>query len=136
VERGSDKHSPMVDDMLKHDTDSMLGGAPAEARSQEGREQEGPAEGEPTPDARLTGERGMPAGGMSLDEVNARADLARHLDHSVFPARPEALVANARSRHAPDEVVALLARLPDHLYDTIGEVWAALGGPNEGTNGA
>ena len=34
MERGSDKHSPMVDDALKHDTASLLGGAPAEARSQ------------------------------------------------------------------------------------------------------
>jgi hypothetical protein len=135
VERGSDKHSPMLDEALKHDTASLTGGTPAESRSQEVREQEGPAEGEPTPDARLTGDRDVPPGAMTLDEANARAELARHLDHSVFPARPGELIANARERFAPDDVIARLELLPDTLYDTIQDVWKALGGPVEASPG-
>jgi len=132
VERGSDKHSPMIDEALKHDTASLLGGSPSESRSQEGREQEGPAEGEPTPDARLSGDPWLSGDTLSLDDANARADLARHLDRAVFPARPGELVENARARHAPEDVVSSLSALPDRLYDTIGEVWAALGGKIEG----
>ncbi len=135
MERGSDKHSPMLDDALKHDTASLLGGAPAESRSQEAREQEGPADGEPTPDARITGDRDLPAGGMTLDDVNARAELARHLDRSVFPARAGELVANAREHFAPDGIVTQLERLPDALYETVQDVWKALGGPVEESPG-
>ena len=135
MERGSDKHSPMLDEALKHDTASLLDGAPAESRSQEAREQEGPAEGEPTPDARITGDRDLPPGGMTLDDVNARAELARHLDHSVFPARPGELTANARRHFAPDDVVAQLDRLPDVIYETIQDVWKALGGRVEDSPG-
>jgi Protein of unknown function (DUF2795) len=132
VERGSDKHSPMVDEALKHDTASLLGGSPSESRSQEGREQEGPAEGEPTPDARITGDPWASGDTLSLDDVNTRAELARHLDRAVFPARTGELVENARARHAPDQIVEWLSGLPDGLYETVGEVWIALGGKDEG----
>ena len=131
MERGSDKHSRLVDEALKHDTQSLVRGNPAEARSQEGREQEGPGEGDPTPDSRLQGERGASPNGMSFDDVNARADLARYLEPSVFPARPGALVASARARFAPDVTVRQLESLPDSTYDTVQEVWVALGGPVE-----
>ena len=66
LERGSDKHSPMVDEALKHDTASLWHGGPAEARSEEFREQEGPAEGEPTPDARLRGGGEIPGYGLYI----------------------------------------------------------------------
>lgn len=128
MERGSDKHSSMVDDALKHDSASLRRGGPSEARSQESREQEGPAEGEPTPDARLRGGGEIPRAGLSLDDINGRADLARYLEHRKFPARPAELAAHARERHAPDGVVEQLLAAPDRLYETVSEVWAALGG--------
>lgn len=131
MERGSDKHSPMLDDELKHQTEALVDGAPAEARAQEGREQEGPAEGEPTPDARIRGERGGPVNGMSSDEVNDRAELARYLEPSVFPARPAALVETARSNFAPDGALRRLERLPDETYGNVAEVWTAMGGRTE-----
>lgn len=128
MERGSDKHSSMVDDALKHDTASLRRGEPSEARSQEFREQEGPGEGEPTPDARLSGGGEIPGVGLSLDDINGRAELARYLEHRKFPARPGELAAHARERHAPDGVVEQLLRAPDRLYENVSEVWAALGG--------
>jgi len=128
VERGSDKHSPMVDEALKHDTASLWHGGPAEARSEEFREQEGPAEGEPTPDARLRGGGEIPGFGLSLDDLNGRAELARYLEHRKFPARPDELAARARERHAPDAIVEQLRSAPDRVYETVSEVWAALGG--------
>jgi hypothetical protein len=128
VERGSDKHSAMVDEALKHDTASLSRGGPNEARSDEYREQEGPAEGEPTPDARIHGGGDIPGTGLSLDDLNGRTDLARYLEHRQFPARPDELAAHARARQAPDGVVEQLERAPDQLYETVSELWAALGG--------
>jgi hypothetical protein len=118
----------MVDDALKHDTASLLRGGPNEARSEEFREQEGPADGEPTPDARIRGGAEIPGAGLSLDDLNARAELARYLEHRQFPARPDELAAHARERHAPDAVVAQLEGAPDQVYETVSELWVALGG--------
>lgn len=128
MERGSDKHSAMVDEALKHDTASLVQGGPSEARSEEFREQEGPAEGEPTPDARIRGGAEIPGVGLSLDDINGRAELARYLEHRRFPARPDELVASAEELHAPDAVVEQLRQAPDRVYENVSEVWAALGG--------
>ena len=128
MERGSDKHSPMLDEALKHDTESLTRGGPSEARSQEYREQEPPADGEPTPDARIRNGDEIPGVGLTLDDVNGRAELARYLEHRKFPARPGELAAHARERHAPDGIVALLDRAPDQVYETVSELWAAVGG--------
>jgi hypothetical protein len=121
----------MVDEALKHDTASIWHGGPNESRSEEFREQEGPAEGEPTPDARIRGGGEIPGTGLSLDDLNGRAELARYLEHRRFPARPDELAAHARERHAPDAVLALLERAPDQVYETVSEVWVALGGRAE-----
>jgi uncharacterized protein DUF2795 len=130
VERGSDKHSSMLDEALKHDTASIVQGD-REARSDEFREQEGPGEGEPTPDARIRGGGEIPGAGLSLDDLEARSELARHLEHRQFPAHPEELAAHAQQRHAPDAVIELLRQAPDRLYENVAEVWEALGGRNE-----
>src|SRR2546427_370400 len=83
--RGSDKQGRRIDEGLKHDTGSLVQGSPVEARADERREQEGPADDEPTPDALLTGDRPAPnPNTLSHDEVEARTELARHLEGSVF----------------------------------------------------
>ena|SRR5205085_2791586 len=129
MERSSDKHAPRVDDELKHDTSSLVHGSPVEARATEAREQEGPAEGEPTPDALLTGEAPSPTpDALGHDEVEARAELARHLQPSVFPADRATVVASARRMGAADDVVERLRRLPDGTFDHVEAVWEALGG--------
>jgi Protein of unknown function (DUF2795) len=129
MDRGSDQHSPRVDDELKHELRSIVQGSPVESRAQEGREQEGPADGEPTPDALLTGDRPAPnPDTLSHDEVEGRAELARHLQPSVFPADREALMESARQLNAPDDMVAMLGRLPDGTFDHLEAVWEALGG--------
>lgn len=130
MERGSDKHSAMVDDALKHETAAIVQGD-REARSEEFLEQEGPAEGEPTPNARIRGGGEIPGVGLSVDDVEGRSELARFLEHRQFPAHPEELAAHARARHAPDAVVEQLLQVPDRLYENVAEVWAALGGRNE-----
>jgi hypothetical protein len=118
----------MLDEALKHDTESLTRGSPREARSEEFREQEPPAEDEPTPDSRLTDRSEIPGAGVSADDLNGRAELARYLEHRKFPARPGELAAHARERHAPDGIMALLDRAPDQVYETVSELWAAIGG--------
>lgn len=129
MERSSNKHTRRIDEGLKHDTESLTRGSPVEARAHEDREQEGPADGEPTPDALLHGDR-PPANPDTLghDEIEARSELARHLQPSVFPADKARLVESARRMGASEEAVAQLEGLPDGVFDHMEAVWEALGG--------
>lgn len=99
----------------------------------ERREQEGPGESDPSPDARLTGERGFADEDRRLrdDEVEERSELARHIQSRVFPAEPPALVNSAREMQAPQRLVDRLSQLPDETYQNIEAVWEALGGRAE-----
>lgn len=127
--RGSDKHGARIDEAMVHDTRSLLQGAPVEARSQESREQEGPGDGEPVPDALLTGDRGVvDADMLGHDEVEARSTLAAWLPRTVWPADREALIGAAQERNAPAEVVDRLRELPDGVFSHTEAVWEALGG--------
>jgi Protein of unknown function (DUF2795) len=131
LERGSDKHSPRVDEELDHETRSLRQGAPVESRVEEHREQEGPGEDQPTPDARLTGGRAT-AASLDLDDAETRADIARFLTPSVLPADREALVADAQANQAPAEVLERLQALPaGRTYENVQAIWAALGGTVE-----
>jgi hypothetical protein len=121
----------MVDEALKHETASVWHGSPGEARSEEFREQEGPGDGEPTPDGIIHTDVEIPGVEMSLDDINGRAELARYLEHHIFPARPSELAANARGRHAPDSVIEMLEQAPDRVYETVSQLWVGLGGRAE-----
>jgi hypothetical protein len=134
LERGSDKHSPRIDEELDHDTRSIQQGAPIESRVEEFREQEGPGEDQPTPEPRLTEPRLTEerTGSLDLDDADARSDIARYLDPSAFPADREGLVANAEANNAPEAVLERLQALPaGRTYEALPEVWAGLGGTVE-----
>src|SRR5262245_48462612 len=129
IDRGSSKHNPRVDDKLASEVRGLTQGAPTDARANEWRQAE--PSGEDQPDATMIpeGERrgGAPAG-ISAEEVEGRSQLGRYLDLSVLPATRDELLASARMHQAPDEVLAVLARVPDERrYRTVSEVWAALG---------
>ena len=131
MERGSDKHSPRVDEELEHETRSLQQGAPVESRVEEHREQEGPGDGQPTPDARLAGGRAT-AASLDPDDAETRADIARFLTPSAFPADRERLVADAEGNQAPEEVLEGLRALPGgRAYENVQDVWGALGGTVE-----
>jgi len=129
LERGSDKHSPRVDEELDHETRSLQQGAPIESRVEEFREQEGPGEDQPTPEPRLSEDQ---TGSLDLDDAEARFDIARYLDPSAFPADREGLVANAEANNAPEAVLERLQALPaGRTYEAMPDIWAALGGTVE-----
>jgi hypothetical protein len=119
MERGSDKHGRRVDEEMKHETRGLEQGAPVEPRAEESRQQEAAGEGQPAPDAHPLVET----------DAEARADLARHLEPSVFPADRRALLSSASGQGAPDEVMGTLQQLPEgRTFRTLEEVWEALGG--------
>ena len=126
------KHSPRVDDELEHEMQGMLRAERA-TRSEEWREVEPQAEGDPDIDADPAGSLvgGTPVG-MDADAVVARTELARWLDRADFPSSGADLVEAARDHRAPDAVVAELEQLPDgQTYERIGDVVRALGYPTE-----
>lgn len=112
-------------------TESLVRGSPVESRAEESREQEGPGDGEPTPDSRLRGDDRARPGNMTFDELEARSELSRHLPGAAFPGGRDSLVAAARDHHAPDGVLDELRRLPEGSFDNVQAVWEALGGGRE-----
>ena len=108
MDRRSNKHGPRIDNELRHETESIVDGAPVEARAEEFREQE------PLDDA------------QPRDPIDARAELARRLEPSVFPAERGDLLASAERQHAPDWLLDALRGLPDAAYPTTESVWRAL----------
>ena len=133
--RGSDKHSPRIDENLDHDTRALTHGAPSEARADEARHQEGAADGEPTTDALLTGDihpgEAVSDDVLSHDELEARSRIAAYLRPSIWPADREALLACATEMNAPPGVLDELRRLPDGTFSHTEAVWEALGGKVE-----
>ena len=125
MDRQSDKHSPRLDDEMKHEVRSMLQGAPVESRADEDRFQEGPI-----PDANT---RPLPPPGPLTDEeLDRRATLAASVRPSVFPADRAALLAVAEEEHAPDEVLDWLRQLPAQgRFANVEDVWEAIGGHAE-----
>jgi hypothetical protein len=110
MERQSTKHGPRLDEELERETESLVRGAPVEARSDEGREKEPLADDE-----------------LPSDPVLARRELSRHLTLSVFPAQRQELLEEARRNQAPGPVLALLEALPPEArFGTVHEVFDAL----------
>ena len=134
MERGSDKHSPRIDENLERDTRSLIQGSSGEARADEGRLQEGAADDEPTTDALLTGDLhpGQPQDSLlDHDEAEARSRIASYLRPSIWPADRAALLACAQDLNAPPDVLNDLGRLPEGTFTHTEAVWEALGGKVE-----
>lgn len=110
----SDKHGPRVADDLTKDT---------RAGHEELRELE--------PDVTRIDLTQDQDGVLDDREAAARSELARFLQPSVFPARPDELIASAEEQFATDEVLALLGTLPDGVYENVQQVWQACGGDIE-----
>lgn len=110
----SDKHGPRMAEDLDKDT---------RAGHEELRELR-------TPDTDRT-DVAAPEGFPDEDAVERRAELARAIEPSTFPARPAELLASAQRAFAPDWVLDALRRLPDRLYENTQQVWQALGGEVE-----
>jgi hypothetical protein len=112
AERRSTKHGSRLDEELAHESEAIVESADHTSHVEEFRETE-----EPTVD-----EQGLPS-----DPVLARREVSRHLDSRIFPARRGDLLENAHQHQAPDQVIALLERLPGEAeFQTMHQLWASL----------
>jgi hypothetical protein len=132
VERGSDKHSPMLDDQLKHETEGLV----RSGRSTHAEEWKDPEpSGEDQPDADRvpdgTQHGGVPTG-MTGDDVEGRAELAGFIGKDAYPLIREQVLELVIDGEAPDRVVDLVRELPSgREFHNMNEIWSALGGSVE-----
>jgi hypothetical protein len=136
MERGSNKHGPRVDEQMSQEVSGLVQGpGTGGSRVDEFRVPEPAGEDQPEATTAPAGElrSGAPKG-MSSRDVETRSRLGRYITMGALPGDRETLVANARDNDAPDDVVAALRGLPPNTrYQTVSEVWAALGHKNETT---
>ncbi|MEV4711043.1 DUF2795 domain-containing protein [Micromonospora sp. NPDC049374] len=136
MDRGSSKHSPRVDEQMSQEVSGLVQGpGTGGSRVDEFRVPEPAGEDQPEPTTAPAGDlrSGAPQG-MTSEDVEARSRLGRFITMSALPGDRAALLANARENEAPDDVLAALERLPESTrYQTVSEVWAALGHTNETT---
>ncbi len=132
MERGSDKHSPRMDEALNAEVAGMMR-ANRETRGQQWNSAE--PSGEDQPDVDLAPESTLSGGvpdGMTERDVEQRAHLAAYLGKEVWPAGSHALVAKATELSAPDDVIDQLRRLPESaVFNNVQDVWQALQGGTE-----
>nr|BFE62234.1 hypothetical protein GCM10020063_067600 [Dactylosporangium thailandense] len=111
MQRGNTKHGVALDERLRREDE-------IEARRVD-----------PGGEGDRTG--GAPVG-MTPDEVEGRSNLGRYIPKSSLPGDRDALLAGATGLSAPDEVLDALRALPARTrFETVNQVWAALGGRNE-----
>jgi len=130
MERGSDKHSPRLDDELEREDQTITrSGQPP--HTEESRETE-PFE-EPLLDEELPPDEapGTPAG-MTPADVERRSEIARWLEPHKFPSDRDTMLDYLQRGGAPDEVVDAIAALPARrAFSSTGDVVRALGIPTE-----
>jgi hypothetical protein len=132
MERGSDKHSPRLDDALEHEVEGLVRSGRS-THAEEWTDPEPPGEDQPevdrAPDTELIG--GVPEG-LTPEEVELRSEVAAALRRSDFPADRERLLEGAVERYAPPRVLEELRRLPAEVtFQNVGEMWTALGHGHE-----
>jgi len=133
MERGNTKHGPRLDEEMAQEVRGLVQGGPAGSRAEEWREPEPAGEDQPEATAIPDGERpgGAPAP-LTGEEVEERSRLGRYIPLSALPGDRDSLRRAASEAEAPDEVLAELDRLPaGERYETVSQIWAALGYENE-----
>jgi hypothetical protein len=132
MERGSAKHGPRLDDQMEFEVRGIVQGG-TDSRVEEWRDPEPAGEDQPDPSwvPGGTAAGGAPSG-MTPDEVEGRSRLGRYIPMAALPGDRDRLIAGAGELEAPDDVLAQLRRLPDgETYETVNQIWAALGHHNE-----
>lgn len=125
MERGSTKHGPVLDGEMANEVRGIVHG------NGTGEDQPELSSEEEQPDVGAGRDGGAPPG-MTYDEVEGRSRLGRYIPRSSLPGDREELVLGANSLNAPEDVIEQLASLPSgDRYQTVNEIWAALGHHNE-----
>src|SRR3954447_16685615 len=120
MERQSNLHSARLDDELAHEVESLTRGAPVDSRVDPDRAKEDAADGEPTPEAIVTGaDDPITPAALSHDEARARSELAIHLLPSRFPMTRADVIDCAIEQDAPEPLLDALAGLPEDNYANV-----------------
>lgn len=131
MERGNAKHGPRLDEQMAQEVRGLVQGG-TNGRVQEFHDPE--PSGEDQPDTtQVTGatRAGAPPG-MTSEEVEQRSRLGRYIPRTCLPGDRDRLVAGAQTLNAPDDVIEQLSVLPAaESYETVNQIWAALGHHNE-----
>nr|WP_240940042.1 DUF2795 domain-containing protein [Planosporangium flavigriseum] len=119
---------------MEHEVRGILQGL-VNDRVEEWRDPEPPGEDQPNPTRAPHGfERAGAPPGMTPEEVDTRSRIGRYIPLSALPGDRDDLLAAAEEMEAPDDVIEMLSALPaDQVFETVNQVWAALGGHNEET---
>jgi hypothetical protein len=129
MERGSNKHSPRLDDEMEREVEGMMT-AERPTRAEEWKEAEPAGEDQPDPgrlEEPADRQPGVPPG-MTSEEVELRSELGEHLPRSVFPNDESGLLSHLVDTYAPERLQQLVRQLPSgRTYDHLGEVVQALG---------
>jgi hypothetical protein len=112
---------------MAHEVRGLVQGG-TDSRVEEFRDPEPAGEDQPAVGGRFTG--GAPPG-MTYEEVEERSRLGRFIPMSSLPGSPAELIEGAQHLNAPDDILDRLGSLPDGRYETVNQIWAALGGHNE-----
>ena len=129
TDQGTNKAGFARDDQLKRDMRAELT-ANRSVRTEDSREPEPSGEDQPVAEwnQSATSAGGSAPSGMTPRDVFLRAELARHLERSIFPARREALLDALRRHRAPDALLERAAALPPDVdYENVQAVARALG---------
>jgi hypothetical protein len=131
MERGNSKHGPRLDEEMEREVRGLLQGQPGSSRAEEWHDPE--PSGEDQPEAAEFPEPGQdrPGGtpsGITAPGTEQRARFAGYLNRSLFPADRDGLRRAAVANNAPDDVLAVLDRLPDGEFPNLAAVWDAAGG--------
>ncbi|HEY8534488.1 MAG TPA: DUF2795 domain-containing protein [Micromonospora sp.] len=132
MERGNSKHAPRVDEAFLREVESTVHGT-AGSRVEEWYEAEPSGEDQPgttaiTPPGHRTGS----PQGMTSEDVEQRSRLGRYISLSALPGDRTVLRRNAEENEAPDDILAQLDQLPENTtFETVSQIWAALGHANE-----
>lgn len=129
VERGSDLHSPRLDEQQKHEVEGLIRSGHS-THAEEWKDPEPSGEDQPdadlAPDATLAG--GVPEG-MTAADVEQRSQIAGYLGHSGWPMVREQIIEKLVDGHAPDALVEQVRRLPSgRAFENMNDVWSTLGG--------
>ena len=129
MERGSDKHSPLVDDQLKHETEGLVR-AGRSTHAEEWKDAEPSGEDQPDADLAPSGTlHGGTPDGMDADDIDGRAELAGYIGKAAYPLIRTQILDLVIDRKAPDRVVDLVRRLPSgQQFQNINDVWTSIGG--------
>ena len=122
------KHGPRQDENLEHETRGLVQGGKS-TRAEEWRDPEPAGEDQTMADRDFMPEdrRSTPAG-MSVSDVDERADIAQVLGTRAFPADRDGLVTIAEENQATERVLNRLRSLPaGQTFENMQEVARAAG---------